>query len=73
MKRHPLLSEIEAVVNMYMVEEGASVSQGEHVVMLECMKMQFYVDAPCDGVVHFKAKLGETISVGTLLAEVEET
>ncbi len=60
------------VVMQYEVEDGARVSEGDVCMMCEVMKMQTYVEAPCDGIIHFVAPLGTTVYSGDLLFTVEE-
>lgn len=62
-----------AVVNQYEVEEGDRVGSGDKVMMLEIMKMQFYIEAPVNGTIHFTAALGTTVSAGDVLFTVEES
>jgi urea carboxylase len=47
------------------VEEGAAVKQGDPLVIVESMKMEFAVLAPCDGRVHkIFCREGEQVSAG---------
>ncbi|HBX78505.1 MAG TPA: acetyl-CoA carboxylase biotin carboxyl carrier protein subunit [Acidimicrobiaceae bacterium] len=46
-----VLAEITANVWQVRTEVGATVSEGDELVILESMKMEIPVEAPCDGVV----------------------
>lgn len=55
-------------VNM---SEGASVQSGDVILILEAMKMENEIVAPCAGTVSFKVKAGDTVDTDQLLAEVK--
>lgn len=57
---------------MFLVADGALVGATEHVMMLEVMKMQTYVEAPTSGRIHFKCRLGDTVASGDILATIEK-
>lgn len=51
--------------------EGTAVSRGDAVVVLEAMKMENAITAPCDGRVgHVACEVGDLVTRGALLAEV---
>ncbi|MEE0893069.1 MAG: sodium-extruding oxaloacetate decarboxylase subunit alpha [Treponema sp.] len=52
------------------VPEGSSVKKGDNVVILESMKMELEVKAPCDGKVHFLANQGDQVSNGQPVCEI---
>ncbi|MBC9958151.1 biotin carboxylase N-terminal domain-containing protein [Yimella sp. cx-51] len=55
------------------VEDGATVSSGDTIVVLEAMKMEQPITAHKDGVVTgLKAAIGETVSAGSVLAEIKD-
>lgn len=62
----------DTVVMEYVVDEGARVEEEDIVMMLEVMKMQEYIPAPCNGTVHFVADLGVTVTEGDVLFKIEE-
>jgi acetyl-CoA carboxylase biotin carboxyl carrier protein len=52
---------------------GAKVGEGDTVVILESMKMEMPVEAPCAGtVVEVKVKEGEPVDEGRVLAVIAE-
>lgn len=57
----------------YAVDNGASVSKGQTVIVLESMKMELEVKAPCDGTVTFTAQTGSQVSNGQKLAVIGGT
>ena len=50
------------------VSNGASVKKGDVLIILEAMKMENEIVAPCDGVVTVVATKGSTVNSGDLLA-----
>lgn len=57
----------------YAVDNGASVSKGQPVIILESMKMELEVKAPCDGTITFTAQTGSQVSNGQKLAVIGGT
>lgn len=57
----------------YAVDNGASVSKGQTVIVLESMKMELEVKAPCDGTITFTAQTGSQVSNGQKLAVIGGT
>lgn len=53
-----------------LVKEGDAVEAGDTLVILEAMKMEHVVSAPCKGVVSLFCEDGANVSEGTNLAEV---
>ena len=54
----------------YAVDNGASVSKGQTVIVLESMKMELEVKAPCNGTITFTAQTGSQVSNGQKLAVI---
>jgi acetyl/propionyl-CoA carboxylase alpha subunit len=54
-------------------KEGAEVKKGDPIAILEAMKMEHVVYAPCSGTVKVYCTEGSTVSDGTKLAEVVPT
>ena len=54
----------------YAVDNGASVSKGQTVIVLESMKMELEVKATVAGKIHFVAATGSQVSNGQTLAEI---
>ena len=64
----------EMMANVWKVEvaEGDRVEAGQTLMVLESMKMEIPVDAPCTGtVVELLAAEGQAVEDGQLLARVE--
>lgn len=54
----------------YSVAEGARVSEGQTVIILESMKMELEINTPKAGVIHFLAAVGSQVAEGDTLAEI---
>lgn len=50
---------------------GAAVKKGDKLIVLEAMKMENDIVAPCDGVVTFLVKQGDSVETGANLASVK--
>ena len=57
----------------YAIDNGASVSKGQTVIVLESMKMELEVKAPCNGTITFTAQTGSQVSNGQKLAVIGGT
>lgn len=66
-----LLAPVTGTLLRYTVAEGAKVSEGQTVIMLESMKMELEINAPAAGTVHFTAAVGTQVGEGDLLAEIQ--
>ena len=66
-----LTAPVTGTLLRYTVEEGAKVSEGQTVIMLESMKMELEINAPAAGTVHFTAAVGTQVGEGDLLAEIQ--
>ena len=58
------------MIKAYKVAEGATVKKGDVVLVLEAMKMDNDINAPCDGVVSFKAQVGSNVNTGDVMAVI---
>jgi propionyl-CoA carboxylase alpha chain len=66
-----LLAPMPGAVTAVPVTEGASISKGDVVVVIEAMKMRHPVTAPLDGVVStIAAAVGDQVAAGAVLAVV---
>lgn len=69
-----VLAPMPGLLREMLVEEGAPVAKGQTLAILEAMKMQHRIAAPCDGTVrHCKAAPGTQVAAGDLLVEIAET
>jgi len=51
---------------------GDQVSEGDEVVILEAMKMEMPIVAPCDGIVKaVNVTVGQSVESDTVIAEIE--
>ena len=54
------------------VKEGDSIKKGDVIVILEAMKMENEIMAPCDGTVtSVVVKKGDTVDTGALIATIQ--
>lgn len=58
------------MIKSYKVAEGATVKAGDVVLVLEAMKMDNDMTAPCDGVISFKAAVGSNVDTGDVMAVI---
>ncbi|WP_168583374.1 acetyl/propionyl/methylcrotonyl-CoA carboxylase subunit alpha [Gephyromycinifex aptenodytis] len=68
-----LTAPMQGTIVKLAVEEGATVAEGDLVVVLEAMKMEQPINAHKAGVVTgLTATIGETVTSGTVLAEIKD-
>lgn len=65
-----LAAPVAGTLLRYTVAEGAQVSEGQTVIMLESMKMELEINAHKAGVIHFVAGAGVQVAEGDSLAEI---
>lgn len=65
-----LLSPFPGLIKKFLVEEGASVKKDQPVLILEAMKMDNDITAPCDGKISFKTAVGNNVETNALLAVI---
>ncbi len=63
-----VLSPFPGLIKNLLVEEGATVKKNQPILVLEAMKMDNDIAAPCDGVVHFKVVKGANVESDAVLA-----
>jgi biotin carboxyl carrier protein len=72
MARHEVESEVTGNVWKVLLATGVSVAQGDVIIILESMKMEIPVEAPCDGVlVEICVAAEEQVDEDQVLAIVE--
>ncbi|MBO7377352.1 MAG: acetyl-CoA carboxylase biotin carboxyl carrier protein subunit [Clostridia bacterium] len=54
----------------FKVENGATVKKGQAVLVLEAMKMENDLTAPCDGVITFTVSKGANVDTGAVIATI---
>jgi pyruvate/2-oxoglutarate dehydrogenase complex dihydrolipoamide acyltransferase (E2) component len=60
----------EAKLDEWLVQNGASVEEGQPLFTLESEKSVQEIEAPASGVLRIIAEPGETYPVGTILGEI---
>ncbi|WP_142243643.1 acetyl-CoA carboxylase biotin carboxyl carrier protein subunit, partial [Klebsiella pneumoniae] len=61
---------ISGVLLSWHVEESQQVSEGDPIAMMEAMKMETQLYAPCAGRITLRAAAGEMVTAGTMLADI---
>ncbi len=65
-----VLSPFLGLIKNLLVAEGASVKKDQPILVLEAMKMDNDITAPCDGVVSFKVTKGANVESDSVLAVI---
>ena len=67
-----MLAPMPGMIISYQKNVGDAVTKGDPVVVLEAMKMENALVAPCDGIVRgIKFKSGDTVAKGAVLCVIE--
>ncbi|WP_298692851.1 biotin/lipoyl-containing protein [uncultured Sphingomonas sp.] len=61
----------EGVLAEWLVEDGATIKEGEPLYSIESDKSTNEVEAPASGTVHITGVPGETYEVGTVIGSIE--
>ena len=67
----PITSPMPGTVIAVEVADGATVAEGEAVIVMEAMKMEHTLTAAYSGVVSINVSVGDMVSTGDVLAEVD--
>lgn len=65
-----VLSPFPGLIKSLSVESGATVKKDQPILVLEAMKMDNDISAPCDGVVTFQVAKGANVESETVLAVI---
>ena len=65
-----LLSPFPGLIKNLLTENGAKVKKNQPLVVLEAMKMDNDITAPCDGTVTYAVAKGANVETGTVLAVI---
>lgn len=65
-----LLSPFPGLIKNLLVAEGATVKKDQPILVLEAMKMDNDITAPCDGVVSFQVAKGANVESDAVLAVI---
>ena len=65
-----ILSPFPGLIKNLLVAEGASVKKDQPILVLEAMKMDNDITAPCDGVVSFQVAKGANVESDAVLAVI---
>ena len=65
-----VISPFPGLIKNLLVAEGATVKKDQPILVLEAMKMDNDITAPCDGVVHFQVAKGGNVETDSVLAVI---
>ncbi len=65
------VSMTEGTITEWLVEDGATVTAGQPIYVLETDKTESEIEAPTTGVLRIEADAGEALEVGTPIGEIE--
>lgn len=65
-----VLSPFPGLIKNLLVAEGATVTKDQPILVLEAMKMDNDITAPCDGVVSFQVAKGANVESDSVLAVI---
>lgn len=65
-----LLSPFPGLIKNLLVADGATVKKDQPVIVLEAMKMDNDITAPCDGVISFQVAKGANVETNAVLAVI---
>ncbi len=65
-----VLSPFPGLIKNLLVAEGAAVKKDQPILVLEAMKMDNDITAPCDGIVSFQVSKGNNVESNTTLAVI---
>ena len=69
-KGEKVISPFPGLIKNLLVAEGATVTKDQPILVLEAMKMDNDITAPCDGVVHFQVAKGGNVESDSVLAVI---
>lgn len=65
------VSMTEGTLVEWLVEDGAQVSAGDPLYLIETDKTESEIEAPATGILHIEAEPGDVLEVGTPIGEIE--
>ena len=65
-----VLSPFPGIIKKFLVNEGDTVKKDQPILVLEAMKMDNDITAPCAGKISFKTAVGNNVETNTLLAVI---
>ncbi len=69
-KGEKVVSPFPGLIKKLSVAEGTAVKKDQPIIVLEAMKMDNEITAPCDGKVYYKVAKGANVETDTLLAVI---
>ena len=65
-----VLSPFPGLIKSFLVKEGETVKKDQPILVLEAMKMDNDITAPCAGKISFKTSVGNNVETNALLAVI---
>lgn len=65
-----ILSPFPGMIKKILTDDGANVKKDQPVIVLEAMKMDNEITAPCDGKITFNVSKGANVETNTVLAVI---
>ena len=65
-----VVSPFPGLIKSFAVKEGDTVKKNQTILVLEAMKMDNDISAPCDGKISFKTAVGNNVETGAILAVI---
>lgn len=65
-----VVSPFPGLIKKFLVKEGDTVKKDQAILVLEAMKMDNDITAPCDGKVSFKTAVGNNVETNSVLAVI---
>lgn len=74
MKCHNIKAKITGSVNKIHITKGDNVNQGQELIIMESMKMEFPIDSNVNGIIKdVLVSEGDNVSEGDILIKIEES
>ena len=70
-KGEKVISPFPGLIKNLLVAEGATVTKDQPILVLEAMKMENDITAPCDGVISFCVAKGANVETDAVLAVID--
>ena len=66
----PVSAQVPGLILRITADDGVAVKEGDEILVMEAMKMEMPITAPCDGVVTLSVAQGDKVNTGDVLATI---